>query len=99
MIQPLVSVYTYQYQVNCTLQKCFYMLGDDEHDFGPYLVNFTAGMTNASFTIMIIDNNILENNRTFCFFINSSSLPTSPSNISIAHPHQVTVTIVDDDGK
>ena len=56
-------------------------------------------MTNASLTIMIIDNNILENNRTFCFFMNSSSLPTSPSNISIAHPHQATVTIVDDDGK
>ena len=93
-----MSVFTYKPSGELYFISTCCTLGDEKYDFGPYLVNFTAGMTNASFTI-IIDNNILENNSTFCFFINSSSLPTSPSNITIAQPHQATVTILDDDGK
>ena len=72
----------------------FYILGDD----GPYTVTFPAGMTNASFNVIIIDNNKNqpEHNETICLIINSSV----PSNIIVSDPAgQTTVIILDDDCK
>ena len=48
---------------------------------------------------MIIDNDQLENNETFNLIINSSSLPTVPSNIIVSYPSQATVIIADDDSE
>ena len=53
-------------------------------------------MTIASFNIAITDNNILEINETFELVINVSSLPSA---VTVGIPAEVTVTIVDDDGK
>ena len=53
-------------------------------------------MTSASFNVSIIDNDILETDKNFELVINVSSLPSS---VTVGMPAQVTVTIVDDDGK
>ena len=53
-------------------------------------------MTNASFSILITDNDILEIDEDFELVINMASLP---SIVTVGIPAQVTVTIVDDDGK
>ena len=53
-------------------------------------------MTKVSFTVNIIDDNILESNETFQLSINSSALP---NRVTINNPSKVNVTIVDDDRK
>ena len=54
-------------------------------------------MTNASFDVAITDDNIIEvGEEDFELAINMSSLP---SDVTVGIPGQVTVTIVDDDGK
>ena len=72
---------------------------------GPYSVTIPAGVTSASFSIQIIDDNIPENDETFVIAINSSSLPNG---VTIANPAQAaqadssgqaSVGILDDDRK
>lgn len=48
------------------------------------------------FSVVINDDNIVESNENFNLSISSSSLPTG---IDFGNPREVTVTIVDDDGK
>ena len=50
----------------------------------------------ASFNVTVIDNNQVEDSRTFYLIINASSLP---HNINISYPSQAAVTILDDDSK
>ena len=59
---------------------------------GPYIVEFPAGSTIASFGVVIVNDDIAEDNEDFTLMINSSSVP-------IGSPDQATVIIVDDDGK
>ena len=73
----------------------FYLSGSD-YEPGPYSVTFVAGMTRATFNVLITNDNILEANETFELAINMSSLP---SDVTIGTPGRLTVTIVDDDGK
>ena len=63
---------------------------------GPYTVTFTAGTIHASFNVSITDDNVFERNENFLLTIHPSSLP---SNVTVGDPGQVTVTIVDNDGK
>ena len=63
---------------------------------GPYKVKFTAGKTHASINVSLTDDNIFESNENFMITIDPSSLP---SNVTVGDPRQVTVTIVDNDGK
>ena len=49
-------------------------------------------MTSSSLVIMIIDDSMFEDNENFSLTIDSVS-----SNITIGDPHEVTVTIVDDE--
>ena len=63
---------------------------------GPYTVTFTAGIIHASFNVSLIDDNVFERNENFVLTIHPSSLP---SNVTVGDPDQVTVTIVDNDGK
>ena len=67
-----------------------------DYDSGPYVIIIAAGVTHASFNISLSDDIIFENDENFMLTINSSSLP---SNITVGDPGQVTVTIVDNDGK
>ena len=53
-------------------------------------------MTEASFTVTIMDDKILESNETFQLSINTSSLP---NRVTVDNPNEVTMTIVDDDCK
>ena len=67
-----------------------------DYTSGPYSVTFPAGITNVTFNIQIINDNMVENNETFTLAIDSSSLPTG---IMVDSPRQATVTIINDDGK
>ena len=69
--------------------------GNVDYTSGPYSVKFTAGVTIASFDVLITNDNTSEGNETFNLAINGSLLPEG---ISVGNPDQVTVTIVDDDG-
>ena len=66
-----------------------------DYDSGPYSVMIPAGLTTASQTITIIDDNISENDENFDLFINTLLLPSQVN----ADPDKATVTIMDDDGK
>ena len=67
-----------------------------DYHSGPYEVTFTAGTTEASLNVSLTDDNIFESNEKFMIIIDPSSLP---SNVTVDDPDQVTVTIVDNDGK
>ena len=62
---------------------------------GPYNIRIPAGLTSVSHNILIIDDNLLEDNEIFYLFIN----PSLPSGVTVSDNNQVTVTIVNDDGK
>ena len=61
-----------------------------------YTVTFSAGVNSSQLTILITDDNILEDDETFNLTVNQSSLPDG---VVVGDPSQVTVTIVDDDGE
>lgn len=63
---------------------------------GPYIIIIPAGVTNVSFDVKIINDNLLEIDENFVLDIDSFS----PSiDITIGVPHQTVITILDDDGK
>ena len=71
--------------------------GSVDYDSGPYTVTFRAGVTNVSFDVPIIDDNIFELfDETFVLTIDQSSLPTG---FTVNNPNQAMVTIKDDDGE
>ena len=67
-----------------------------DYTSGPYTVTFPAGVTLATFSIAIIDDNTLEYSENFILTINSYSLP---SNVTIGSPGEATVTVINDDCK
>ena len=71
-------------------------ISDTDYNTGPYSVTFPAGRTNASLTLTIIDDNVVEVNENFTLSIDQSSLP---NNVAIGNHSQTTVTILDDDCK
>ena len=73
-----------------------YSAGGTDYNSGPYNVTFPAGMTSASFDVVINDDSILERNESFVLTIDVDSLPEKVTNVSIA---QATVILVDDDSK
>ena len=60
------------------------------------MVEFDAGAIKASFTVSIINDNVSESDENFILSIDNSSLPMY---VSVDHPGQATVTILDDDCK
>ena len=60
------------------------------------MVTFSAGMTFATFDVIIINDSIPEDNENFGLEVISSSLPTG---VALGTINQATVTIVDDDGE
>ena len=67
-----------------------------DYTSGPYTVIFPAGQTTATFNISINDDDIVEGYESFTLTINETSLPT---NVTYGICGEVTVTIVNDDGK
>ena len=55
----------------------------------------SAGTTRSSFSVPIINDDLLEYNEQFDLIINQSSLPF---NVNVGSIYQTTVMIVDDDG-
>ena len=68
----------------------------EDYVSGPYPVIFRAGMTHAAISIVINDDNMIENNENFTVAIDSSF---SLSYVTRGKPDEVTVTILDDDCK
>ena len=71
------------------------MVGED-YDSGPYSVTFVTEETSASFDVPITDDDILENDENFKLSINSTSLP---KDVTVGDPSDISVTILDNDGK
>ena len=67
-----------------------------DYDSGPYIVTFTAGIIQAPFNFSLRDDNVFENSEDFVLTVHPSSLPI---NVTVGDPGQVSVTIVDNDGK
>ena len=91
---PAVGKYIEHQVSECIIIITFYLVGDDDYDFGPYTVTFPSGVTNASFNVIIIDNDQYESTETFYLIINSFSLP---HDMYISHPGHAIVMISDDD--
>ena len=69
---------------------------DEDYISGSYSVTFTAGMTTASLSIPIKDDNVFEDTESFRLLIDSTSLP---NDVTLGNPRSAAMTIVDDDGK
>ena len=67
-----------------------------DYNSGPYTVQFDVGITRVSFTVPVINDDILENNERFNLNINGSTLPES---VAVGDLGQTTVTIVANDSK
>ena len=61
-----------------------------------YTIDLSAGSINETFSVTIIDDNILENDEAFSLIINATSLPDK---VVVGDISRTTVMIVDDDGK
>ena len=70
--------------------------GGVDYNSGPYYLTFSAGVTSASFNVIINNDNVLEDNEEFNLIINAHSLP---NNIITAGHHRARVIIRNDDGK
>ena len=73
----------------------WYLIGGSDYVTGPYNVVIPAGETNVKFSVIIMDDNILETNETINLAIKSNMLPNK---IIRANPGRAVVTIVDNDG-
>ena len=67
-----------------------------DYTSGPYTVTFPAGQMMVVFSVIINDDNILEENENFMLTINATSVP---SGVIRGNPGESTVTIVDNDCK
>lgn len=70
--------------------------GGIDYESGPYRVTFNAGVAEIAIDVSIHNDNILEGNENFSLTINESSLR---SRVTVGDSGNVTVIIVDDDGK
>ena len=71
-------------------------IGHDDYVPGPYPITFIAGVTSVTFSVIIIDDHLLENTETFNLTIDPFSLPNSVSTDDI---DEVRVMIADDDSE
>ena len=73
-----------------------YVGGGVDHNSGPYTVQFNVGITRASFTVPVINDNVLEADESFDLNINASLLPIR---VTAGDLDQTTVTILANDRK
>ena len=67
--------------------------GGVDYDSGPYIVTFPAGVTSASFDIIINDDNVLEDDEVFRLIID-----LLPNRVTV-YNRNTTFTILDIDSK
>ena len=68
-----------------------------DYTSGPYNVTFTPGMTTASLSIPINDDNVFEETEIFRLnIIESTSLP---NDVTLGSPRSAVIAIQDNDGK
>ena len=72
-----------------------FLIGGEDYTAGPYSVTIPPNMTEVSFNVNITGDNLLENNETLKLSLSSSTLPDRVT----VDPSEVTVTIIDNDGK
>ena len=72
-----------------------YITGTD-YEPRPYSLSFSQGITCFSFKVSIIDDDIYEDIESFNVAIDPSSLP---SDVIVDYPSEVTVFIIDNEGK
>ena len=70
--------------------------GNTDYSPGPYSITFSAGMTTASFDIIIIDDSFTEENEQFYLTIDPLTLS---SDVMFDNLNAAVITIVDDDGE
>ena len=73
-----------------------YVGGGVDYNSGPYTVQFNIGVTSVPFSVLIINDDLLEGIETFELSVNQSALPASVTSVD---PDQTTVIIVANDGK
>ena len=71
---------------------------DNDYNAGPYNVTFVAGQTEASFNVMISNDDMLERDESFVLKINNTSLSLDMVTLDINND-EATVTIMNDDSK
>ena len=71
-----------------------YIGGGIDYESGPYNVTFPIGCTNASFDIIIYDDNVFEGDESFII-----SIETIINHHTVGTPGQATVTIIDTTSK
>ena len=92
VFQILALLYVKMTEICMLFLTCF-IGGGTDYGSGPYTVMFPAETTNASFSVSINNDNIVEMNETF-------SLTINPFNdIMTVDPDSAVVTIVDDDSE
>ena len=72
-----------------------YITGGD-YESRPYSLSFSQGINRISFKVLILDDDIYEDIESFHVTIDPSSLP---SDVIVDYPSEVTVFIMDNDGK
>ena len=77
-----------------TFEFCIYVIGNQDYNAVQENVTFSVGVSSVSFSIPIIDDQVLEQNE--MFIIGISMLP---NNAISGESSQATVTIVNDDSK
>ena len=77
-----------------TFEFCIYVVGDQDYNAVQENVTFSVGISSVSFSVPIIDDQVLEQNE--MFIVRISMLP---NNAIFGESSQATVTIMDDDSK
>ena len=72
------------------------MIENTDYYSGPYTVIFSPGVIRYQFNVLIIDDNVLENDKSFRLSINVSSLIRG---ITVGSVDQAIVNILDEDSK
>ena len=67
-----------------------------DYKSGPYTVKFVAWQNTALFNVALVNDNVVENDKNFTLIIDPLSLPHG---ITLGHPNQTTVIIIDDDSE
>ena len=74
----------------------YYHIVENDYSSGPYNVTILPGTTSTFFVVPIFHDNLVEGDEEFTLTINTLLLP---SNVTVGHPAEAIVTILDSVGK
>ena len=78
------------------MHNYYYHIAGNDYSSGPYNVTVLPGTTSTFFVVPILRDNLVEGNEEFTLTINTILLP---SDVTVGHPAEALVTIVDGIGK